>query len=111
MMKMLQKLLFKIFFGTKKDYDLTLENFALRQQPATLKRSKKRPKTRNRDRLFWILISCFWSGSREALIVIEPDTVVHWHKKGFKLFWRFKSQRKGPGLPPIGPEIRDFHLQ
>jgi transposase InsO family protein len=108
MMKMLRKLLFKIFFGLEKDFDLALENFALRQQLAILKRSKNRLQIRNRDRLFWILLSRFWSGWRDALIVVKPDTVVRWHKKGFKLFWRFKSRRKGLGRPPINAEIRDL---
>jgi hypothetical protein len=62
MMKMLRKLRFKIFFGLKKDFDLALENLALRQQVvATMKRSIKRPQLRSRDRLFWILLSRFWS--------------------------------------------------
>jgi hypothetical protein len=42
------------------------------------------------------------------LIIVKPDTVVRWHKKGFKLFWKFKSRRKGPGRPQISPEIRDL---
>jgi transposase InsO family protein len=54
------------------------------------------------------LLSRFWSGWRDALIVVKPDTVVRWHKKGFKLFWRFKSRRKGLGRPPINAEIRDL---
>ena len=97
MMKILRKMFFKILFGPEKDFDLALENFALRQQLAILKRSKKRPQIRNRDRLFWILLSRFWSGWRDALIVVKPETVVRWHKKGFRLFWRFKSRRKGLG--------------
>jgi hypothetical protein len=47
---------------------------------------KKGPQIRNRDRLFWILLSRFWRGWLDALIVVKPDTVVRWHKKGFKLF-------------------------
>ena len=74
MMKMLPKLLFKILLGPEKDFDLAMENFALRQQLAILKRSKKRPQIRNWDRLFWILLSRFWSGWRDALIVVKPDS-------------------------------------
>ena len=108
MMKILLKLFFKILLGPKKDFDLTLENLALRQQMATMKWSIKRPRLRSRDRLFWILLSRFWSNWREALVIVKPDTVVRWHKKGFKLFWKFKSRPKGPGLPPISLEIRDL---
>jgi hypothetical protein len=108
MMKILLKLFFKILLGPKKDFDLALENLALRQQVTAMKWSIKRPRLRSRDRLFWIMLSRFWSNWRQALIIVKPDTVVRWHKKGFKLFWRFKSRHKGPGRPPINPEIRDL---
>ena len=42
------------------------------------------------------------------MIIVKPDTVVRWHKKGFKIFWKFKSLRKGPGRPPVNPEILDL---
>ena len=111
MMKILLKLLFKILLGPEKDSDLALENLALRQQLAVMKRSIKRPQLRSRDRLFWVLLSRFWSNWQQTLIIVKPDTVVHWHKKGFKLFWRFKSRRKRPGRPPVSPEIRDLILK
>ena len=95
----------------KKTFDLALENLALRQQLAIRKRSSKRPQLRPRDRLFWVLLSRFWSGWQDALIVVKPDTVVRWHRKGFRLFWRYKSRRKGPGRPPINPDIRDLILR
>ncbi|CAB1063207.1 Mobile element protein [Olavius sp. associated proteobacterium Delta 1] len=108
MMKMTLNLLFNILFGFKKTFDIVLENLALRQQLATMKRSAKRPQLRASDRLFWIILSRFLSNWRQVLIVVKPETVVRWHKKGFKLFWRFKSRRKGPGRPPISSEIRDL---
>ena len=76
-----------------------------------MKRSAKRPRLRNRDRLFWILLSRFWRNWQEPLIVVKPETVIRWHRKGFKLFWKFKSRRKGPGRPPVSPEIRDLILK
>ena len=111
MMKMLLKLIFNILLGPQKDSDLALENLALRQQLAILKRPKKRPQIRTKDRLFWIMLSRFWSNWQEPLIVVKPETVIRWHRKGFKLFWKFKSRRKGPGRPPISPEIRDLILK
>ena len=111
MMKILRKMLFKILFGPEKDFDLVLENLALRQQLAAMKRSAKRPRLRNRDRLFWILLSRFWGNWQEPLIVVKPETVIRWHRRGFKLFWKFKSRRKGPGRPPVSPEIRDLILK
>jgi putative transposase len=111
MMKMLLKLILYILLRPQKDSDLALENLALRQQLAIWKRPKKRPQIRTKDRLFWILLSRFWSNWRQALIVVKPETVIRWHKKGFKLFWKFKSRRKGLGRPPISPEIRDLILK
>ena len=66
----------------------------------------KRPKIRTRDRIFWVILSRRWKSWSNALIVVQPDTVIRWHKKGFKLFWRFKSRKTGSGRPPIGPETR-----
>jgi putative transposase len=111
MMKMLLKQILYILLRPQKDSDLALENLALRQQLAILKRPKKRPQIRTKDRLFWILLFRFWSNWRQALIVVKPETVIRWHKKGFKLFWKFKSRRKGLGRPPISPEIRDLILK
>lgn len=109
MIKILLKLLFKILLGPEKD--LALGNLALRHQVAAMKRSIKRPQLRSRDRLFWVLLSRFWSNWQQALILVKPETVVCWHKKGFKLFWKFKSRRKGPGRPPVSPEIRGLILK
>jgi len=85
---------------------LAVENLALRQQLAVMKRTAKRPKLQNSDRLFWILLSSFWRDWRSALIVVKPDTVVRWHRKGFKLFWTWKSHRRGTGRPTVSPEVK-----
>jgi hypothetical protein len=108
MIKTLLKLILNLLLGSKKDHDLTLENIALRQQLAAMRRSIKRPRLRKRDRLFWVLLSHFWTNWQEALIIVKPETVIRWHRKGFKLFWRFKSRQKGPGRPPVSPEIRNL---
>ncbi len=56
------------------------------------------------DRLFWVLLSRIWSPWRKSLVIVNPDTVVRWHRKGFKLFWKLKSKR--PGRPRVSREIR-----
>ncbi|MCP4567452.1 MAG: hypothetical protein GY841_07730, partial [FCB group bacterium] len=91
--------------------DLAAENLALRQQLAALNHKTKRPRLRLRDRVFWVLLSKFWQKWRDVLVIVKPETVVGWHRQGFKLFWRFKSRRKGPGKPPIAPEIRKLILE
>ncbi len=82
---------------------LALENLALRQQLAVLRRSVKRPRLRPRDRVFWILLRRLCPDWRSHLILVKPDTVVRWHRRGFRLFWRWKS-RSG-GRPRIDPEV------
>lgn len=107
-MMMLMKLILNILLRSHKDSDLALENLALRQQLAILKRPEKRLQIRTKERLFWIMLCRFWSKWQEPLIVVKPETVIRWHRKGFKLFWKFKSRCKAPGRPPVIPEIRDL---
>ena len=86
--------------------NLLLENLALRQQLAIMKQKAKRPKIRIRDRIFWVFLSRFWKDWKSVLIVVKPETVIRWHRKGFKLFWTFKSRKRRVGRPSIAPEIR-----
>jgi putative transposase len=79
---------------------LALENLALRQQLAVLRRGVKRPRLRPRDRIFWVFLKRLCEDWRSHLILVTPETVVGWHRRGFKLFWRWKSQRGGrPRIP------------
>jgi putative transposase len=59
------------------------------------------------DRIFWIALFRFWSRWKHSLVIVKPDTVVRWHRTGFKLYWRWRSKR-GPGRPPISLEIRNL---
>src|SRR6266404_3704607 len=67
--------------------DLVLENLALRQQLALLRRRSKRPRFGPLDRLFWIWLSERWARWRETLNVVRPETVIRWHRQGFRAFW------------------------
>jgi transposase InsO family protein len=87
---------------------LTAENLALRQQVAVYKHSVKRPKLRPRDRVFWVLLSRLWPNWRSALVIVQPETVIQWHRQGFKLYWRWKSRAGKPGRPCIEREIGDL---
>jgi putative transposase len=84
---------------------LTLENFALRQQLAALKIEHPRPHLGLADRLFWVALSRWWSGWKDALAIVTPATVVGWHREGYRLFWRWKSRRR-PGRPPTEESLR-----
>ena len=85
-----------------------VENLALRQQLAVCRRSVKRPRLRQRDRVFWVLLSRLWPNWRSALAIVQPETVIRWHRKGFKRYWKWKSRPGKPGRPRIECEIRDL---
>ena len=80
--------------------DLVLEVAALRQQVAVYKRQCKRPRLNRGDRLFWIGLRRRWRNWRSALVIVTPETVLRWHREGFRRHWRGLSARK-PGRPPI----------
>jgi putative transposase len=85
---------------------LALENLALRHQLAVLRRAAPRPRLQRSDQLFWVLLSRLWSGWAETVSIVQPETVIRWHRTGFKLFWTWKSRGHGPGRPAVAPEIR-----
>ena len=92
--------------------DLQLENVALRHQIGVLHRSaRKRPKLTSRDRLFWVCLSRLWRDWRSTLVIVKPETVVAWHRKGFRLFWTWKVRHGQPGRPVIARETRDLILK
>ena len=86
---------------------LAAENMMLRQQLIVAQRAVPRPKFRRTDRVLLCWLSRLWTGWRSALLIVQPDTVVRWHRQGFKLYWRWKSRRK-PGRPRVDRTIRDL---
>jgi len=87
---------------------LQLENLALRHQLGVLGRSVKRPKLTAADRLLWTWLCEVWSGWRSALIVVKPETVIAWHRKGFRLFWTWKVRHGQPGRPTVPKDVREL---
>lgn len=88
---------------------LIAENLCLRQQLVVLKRRQKRPSLRDRDRRFWVLASRCFTGWRDALLIVQPETVLRWHRKGWKTYWRWRSRRqKGCGRRRIPRELREL---
>src|SRR5438093_9571032 len=83
---------------------IALENVALRQQLAILKREQHRPKLYYRDRLFWIFLMKIWKKWRTALVIVQPATVVSWQRRRFRQYWWKLSQKKGPGRPAVSAE-------
>jgi len=87
--------------------DLALENLALRQQLVLLRRSK-RPQFGRLERLFWVWLSDQWAGWRKALHVVRPQTVIRWHRQGFRAFWTWKSRRGRVGRPRVISELAEL---
>jgi transposase InsO family protein len=88
--------------------ELMVENLALRQQLAVFKQKGSRPRLGPADRMFWVLLRAAWRNWAKALIVVGPDTVVGWQRKGFRLFWRLISRAKRVGRPRISQEVREL---
>ena len=82
----------------KTSAQLRLENVALRQQLIVLRRSTpKRLKLTTADRIFWLWLRRVWADWRSYLVIVKPETVVAWHRKGFRLFWTWKIRHGKPG--------------
>jgi hypothetical protein len=83
---------------------LLLENLALRHQLLVLNRTAVKPTFSNPDRLLWIFLRAAWSRWKGALVIIRTQTVIGWHRAGFRLYWRWKS-RSQDGRPPFDREL------
>ena len=83
---------------------LHLEVLALRHQLQVMQRSQpRRLRLAKADRWLWAWLSDAWSGWRTSLVIVEPETVLAWHRQGFRLFWTWKSRRR-TGRPPVARE-------
>jgi hypothetical protein len=88
--------------------DLAAENLLLRHQLAVLTRpTLRRPRLRIRDRLLWVLAGLARRDWRHHLLLVKPETVIRWHRRGWRLFWRWRSRSSG-GRPRLGLETRDL---
>jgi len=85
--------------------DTALEVLALRQQLAVLKRQRPRPSFRMIDRIFWATLRRLWSHWADVLVLVKPETVVAWHRAGFRWYWSWRCRACG-GRPQIAAEVR-----
>jgi len=106
MMKLLLGILTSLSAFFRSRHNLCLEILALRQQLGVLHRKHPRPHLRAWDRLFWILLRRLWLDWSSVLVIVKPETVVSWHRVGFRLFWRIRSHGRNPGRPKVNAEIR-----
>ena len=87
---------------------LHLEIIALRHQLGVLQRKvPTRPRLKVTDRWLWVALSRLWSDWRSSLVIVKPGTVVAWHRKGFRLYWTWKSRQR-IGRPKINTEVREI---
>ena len=84
---------------------LQLEVLALRHQLQVLQRSRRRIRLAKADRWLWALLSRIWTGWRTALMIVKPETVIAWHRRGFRLWWAWKSRRR-LGRPTVPADVR-----
>jgi putative transposase len=89
--------------------ELLLEILALRQQLNVLKAGHSRPRLTAPDRVFWVVLRRFWPGWKRALVIVQPETVVAWHRAGFKLYWTWRSRHKArAGRKCVSKETREL---
>ena len=106
MIRLIQFILMLVATSARSRLSLQAENAALRHQLSVYRKSGKRPRIGQADRLLWSLTSRLWSGWRAALFFVQPRTAVVWQKKRFREYWRALSRLGGPGRPPISPDLR-----
>ena len=86
-----------------------LEILALRHQINVLRRSQPvRVRLTTLDRFLWAWLLPLWSRWRSALIIVKPETVMAWHRRGFRLYWTWKSRQGRPGRPEVSHEVREL---
>ncbi len=90
---------------------MQIEILALRHQLAVLQRQKRRVRLGAADRLLWVVLSRFWKQWRSLLVIVKPETVIAWHRKGFHLYWGWKSRKGKCGRPCISLETRELIRQ
>ena len=92
--------------------ELETEFLALLHQLAVLQRqAPKRPRLGHVDRVLWVLLSRLWRNWRRAVQIVTPDTVVHWHRRGFARYWRWTSRPRRAGRPAVAIAVRQLIRQ
>lgn len=96
MLRSLRLSLALLYDAIRSRRNLLLENLALRQQLAVLTSRHPQSRLTTPDRLFWVILRRYWPGWKQALLIVNPETVVRWHRAGFKLYWRWISRKRVP---------------
>ncbi len=107
MRKILLYLLDCVFSNFRSRAALQLEIIALRHQLEVLQRTRPaRVRLTRLDRMFWLLLYRLWPRCLDAVVFVKPETVIAWHRKGFRALWTWKSRPRRRGRPPLPAEVR-----
>src|SRR5512135_3390921 len=101
MLRLLLVLLRGLRSALRSHAGLMLENLALRQQLASFATARQRPRIRGADRWFWIALRRLWSRWVDVLVFVKPETVIRWHRAGFRRYWRWMSRHRASGRPTL----------
>jgi putative transposase len=104
MLDVIAALFRSLLSGLQSHSRLLLENLALRHQLSVLQRQSRKPKLCPADRLLWLGLQRLWPAWRQALVIFQPQTLVAWHRLGFRLFWCWKSRPRS-GRPSIEDDL------
>ena len=85
-----------------------IEILALRHQIGVLQRQCPRPRLRTVDRRFWLFLFRFWSRWESALAILKPNTIVGWHRQGFRWYWTWKTRHGQNGRPAVAKGTREL---
>lgn len=105
MLLLMKYLLVMLRSSVRERGDVVLENIALRHQLEVLSRTQKRPQLRPADRLRWSSLSRIWSAWRRHVVIVQPDTVVGWHRTAWRYYWRWRSRGPVAGRPRIDTQV------
>ena len=112
MITIVSALLSVLSFRFRRRASLELELVALRHQLAVLRRQRPgRLRIFATDRLLWMWLYRIWPRALNAMVLVKPATVIQWHRKGFRLYWRWRSRSRSVGRPKVSSETRDLIRQ
>src|ERR1700682_359785 len=112
MITILSALVSLLSFRVRSRASLELEVVALRHQVAVLRRQRPgRLRLLCADRLLWVWLYRIWPRALHAMVLVKPATVVQWHRRGFRLYWRWRSRSRCVGRPKVRSETRGLSRQ
>ena len=108
MMSVLLSFLLTLRSSARSRVALQLEILALRHQLQVLQRARpRRLRLAKADRWLWVVLSRVWTEWRAALVIVQPETVIAWHRRGFRVWWTWKSRHR-MGRPAVPADVRSL---